>query len=182
MRTVSVMLSLVLSVWLAGCGVEPDGMAALAATTTCCRVSHTRKLSPFAGQSVGSGIFQTQAVNFGGIWQPLAEGDVLGVDIAAEAGERIDAVTAQLFGSLSWTLHEELWALDGPDTVPVSLGAFDTTGSATLQPGTITAAETITTGPRSYFLQVTAHTTAPGFHPRVGPIAVQTSTCASGCL
>ena len=167
-----------------GSNSDPSSAVCAEATSspTCTRVSHTRKISPFAGQNIGSGIFQTQAANFGGIWQPEVDGDVLAVNITAEAGERIDAVTAQLFGALSWTVHEELWALDGPDAVPVSLGAFDTTRIATPQPAPITTAEEIDTAPRSYFVQFTAHNTGLGFHPRVGPITVQTSTCESGCL
>lgn len=149
------------------------------------RVMHTTKISPLAGQSIGQGAITIQGANFSGVWQPVADGDMLFVPLPVEVGDRIESVGAAVEGADAWGLHLEIRAVDdpAPTAQTTSLGFIDVapivadqTASIPIPNGTQTTFEDVTDSNRSYWLQIRANQLSQGVSPAVGTILFITST------
>lgn len=142
------------------------------------RQTHTYKLSPLSGANVGAGAFQVQAGKLTGNWSPAADGDLLGVQLAVQAGERFESIAASVYGNSAYTVTMTMLAQDDAFHVGADLGHRTSVAQNSTQTLTITATEDVTTTPRSYWLQFRAMQvgTPDGGSPFVGPITLTTST------
>lgn len=142
------------------------------------------KVSPLAGASVGSGGFQIfqGTADLSGNWSPLSEGDILGVPLLVQAGERFESVSASVYGNTGMSVDLALFGQDDAFHIGANYyghlasGASNTTQTLSLvapdgQP------EDVTSSQRSYWLRFRGHRIrAAEGQLLVGPITVVMST------
>lgn len=149
------------------------------------RIARTTKLNPIGGTNVGAGMFQMMDGNFTGNWYPVNDGDAIGINIQAVAGECLELVEASVYGNTNYTITMSVMAHDDAFHVSATLGqpATSTQHNSSQLLTVVPIAtdntdnnETVSTTPRSYFLQLRAHHYAMGEGKLyVGPIKLTTS-------
>lgn len=141
------------------------------------RRARTYKLNPLSGVNVGAGAFQVQSGNLTGGWSPLNDGDLLGLELRAEVGERFEQVTASVYGNTGYTVTMTMLGEDDAFHVATDLGHTASSAANSLQTLTIPSTEVVTTSTRNYALQFRASKLgATEGQPIVGPIMLTTST------
>lgn len=142
------------------------------------RRQHVYKLSALGGTNVGAGGFQVSAGSLTGNWAPVNEGDLLGVALRVQSGERLDQVSSSIYGNSAYTITSTVLAQDDAFHVGADVGNAVSLATNTLQPITIALTEDVNANSRGYWLQFRAHRVAPldGGQPFVGPISLFTSS------
>lgn len=152
------------------------------------RVTRTTKLSPIGGTNIGAGRFQMLNGELTGDWIPVDDGDILGVNIPAVAGECLESFVASVYGNTNYTVTMSVMAQDDAFHVSSRLGTSATSvrqnsvQSLTILPIAADNTwnnETVPTTIRSYFLQMRARRLAYGEGSLyVGSITMTTSLAA----
>lgn len=148
------------------------------------RSPHVYKISPLAGASVGAGSFQIfqGTADLSGNWSPSSEGDVLGVPLMVQAGERFESVSASVYGNTGMSVDLALFGQDDAFHIGANYyghstsGASNTTQTLSLVPPD-GQPEDVTSSQRSYWLRFRGHRIhAAEGQLFVGPITVVMST------
>lgn len=152
------------------------------------RRQHTYKLSPLVGANVGAGAFQVVASGaLSGNWAPVNDGDLLGLQLLVQDGERFDRVSSSIYGNSAYTITMTVLAQDDAFHAGAQLGnaptsaAQNSTQTLTVFPLANDNSgnnEQVTTTQRSYHLQFRARRVAAldGGQPFIGPITLVTSS------
>lgn len=152
------------------------------------RSARVYKVSPLAGASVGAGGFQVfeGTRDLSGNWSPASDGDLLGVPITVQAGERFESVSGSVYGNTGITVDLQLFAQE--DAFHIGSGYFlgqsQSAATNTMQTLALAAPEgqplDVPASSQSYWLRFRAHRirSAEG-QLLVGPITVVMSTAFS---
>jgi hypothetical protein len=160
--------------WTSGAQQVP--MLSCAVNASGPRIVHTYKISPLSGVNVGTGSFPVQGGTLTGCWQPSNAGDLLGVSLQLEAGDRLESATASVYGNSGYIITMSLLEDDDAFHVASDFVHATSTATNTLQTVSITWGEDVTMSQRNYALQFRANkiATSEGL-PIVGPITLTIS-------